>query len=186
MATTVNLTCPCGETFEKLTAEVKRQRKKNPNRVFYCSSTCYGKQTAKKHLGDHLCSTKHLRRGRHADLFSPFRYYMKKARDRRHETDLDLPYLKALWEQQGGRCALSGVQMEIPPTTGAFDARRRDPLKPSLDRIDSSKGYLKGNVRFVTMIANFAKQGFSDDVLIEFCRAFVAHTKLNEGACPLK
>ena len=177
------LTCPCGKTFPKPVKEVTRQLKRNPDRVFYCSSSCYGRKTSRHHLGSHLGRGKpqYLKPGNRLDEFSPFRYYMTKARNRKHETNLDLPYLKALWEQQEGRCALSGVQMDIPRTTAAYNARGHDPLKPSLDRIDGSKGYLKGNVRFVTMVANFAKQDFSDEVLLEFCKAVVEH---NQGCLP--
>ena len=100
---------------------------------------------------------------------------MNKARNRPQETDLDLPYLKTLWEKQEGCCALSGMPMKIPRTTRDFDSQKWDPWKPSLDRIDCSKGYLKGNVRFVTQIGNFARNGFTDEDVLRFCQAVVAY-----------
>jgi hypothetical protein len=119
-------------------------------------------------------ATAHLQPDNRRDQYSPFRYFMKKARGRKHETDLDLPFLVELWDRQNGRCALSGRLLELPPTTQAWEDRKRDPWKPSLDRIDSSKGYLKGNVRFVTVIANSAKQVWDDETVVEFCREVAA------------
>lgn len=45
----------------------------------------------------------------------------------------------------------------------------------SLDRIDNSKGYLKGNVRFVSMMANLARSTFSDNELIRFCKSVAVY-----------
>jgi len=105
------------------------------------------------------------------DEYSPFRYFMRKARNRPQRTNLDLRYLKDLWEEQEGRCALSGLPLDLPRNSLAWEQRTGDPWKPSLDRVDSSRGYLKGNVRFVAMIANLAKQRFMDQELVAFCRA---------------
>jgi len=44
------------------------------------------------------------------------------------------------------------------------------PFKPSLDRIDGKIGYLKTNVRVVWVIENLAKNRFSEEQLIEFCK----------------
>ena len=46
----------------------------------------------------------------------------------------------------------------------------RHPFMPSLDRIDSSQGYTLGNVRVVWLIENLARNLFTDDQVIEFCR----------------
>jgi hypothetical protein len=99
---------------------------------------------------------------------------MRKARNRGHETDLDLPYLEWLWNEQEGLCALSGRQLTLPPNTESWEKQTNDPWKPSLDRIDNERGYVRGNVRFVCVIANFAKGAFSDEALFEFCEAVVA------------
>ena len=43
----------------------------------------------------------------------------------------------------------------------------------SLDRIDNSKGYVQGNVRFVSVMFNFARNKFSDEEVIEFAQAVI-------------
>jgi len=87
--------------------------------------------------------------------------------------NLDPLYLAAIWHQQGGRCAISGILMVLPPDGLTWERRTRDPWKPSLDRADPTLGYVRGNVRFVTVIANLAKSTFSDADVCAFCRAVV-------------
>ena len=45
-----------------------------------------------------------------------------------------------------------------------------NPFRPSLDRVDGKIGYLKTNVRIVWVIENLARNRFSDDQVVEFCR----------------
>lgn len=45
----------------------------------------------------------------------------------------------------------------------------RSPFQPSLDRIDATKWYVVGNVRVVWLIENLARNGFSDEEVVEFC-----------------
>ena len=174
----IQLLCAgCGVGFEKSSSEIKRQQRKNPTREFYCSISCYASHEGKKNLGALLGhgDTWLLVSNNRRDQHSPYRYLLRLARNRKHQSNLDLPFLKKLWEEQAGCCALSGIKMDLPSDTLAWEARARDPWKPSLDRIDNSKGYLKGNVRYVSVIANFARNEFSDEQLLEFCRAVVQH-----------
>jgi hypothetical protein len=41
----------------------------------------------------------------------------------------------------------------------------------SIDRTDSSQGYTPDNIQFVSLMANYAKNAFQEDQLIDFCRA---------------
>jgi hypothetical protein len=63
--------------------------------------------------------------------------------------------------------------MDLPSDGLEWERRTGDPWKPSLDRIEGTRGYRRGNVRFVTVIANLAKSGFSDAAVIELCRDVV-------------
>lgn len=65
-------------------------------------------------------------------------------------SDLDADYIRSLFEQQGGRCYWLGVPM-VP--SGA----KRDPRRPSLDRLDNSRGYVRGNVVLACMFANMGR-----------------------------
>lgn len=173
----VEVTCAgCGTTILKPSAEVRRQRKRNPDREFFCSMHCYAVHRGHVNLGTHLGrgNVSILRAGNRQDEFSPFRYFLLEARCRNVGTNLDLRYLQHLWAEQGGRCQVSGLRLALPRNSLEWERRTHDPWKPSLDRIDSSRGYFKGNVRFVAVIANLARHRFSDEELVTFCRAVVA------------
>lgn len=174
----------CCRTFDLVAREVRRQLKKDPDRRFYCSRGCYSRSAGKSNLGQHLGNgrVERLDPGNRQDEYSPFRYFLRKARARDPGHDLDLEYLRQLWLDQGGRCGLSGLVMDLPRNTLVWEERARDPWKPSLDRIDSNQGYLRGNVRYVVMIANLAKSLFDDEVVLTFCRAVVAAHSEAPGA----
>ena len=70
----------------------------------------------------------------------------------------------------------------------AFSSERRSdafvktPFAPSLDRIDSSKGYVRGNVRLVCMAANFALNQWGDDILRRLAHGVVETERKIHGA----
>ena len=86
----------------------------------------------------------------------------RSARSRNLANDIDMEVLRSLWEAQQGRCAVSGLAFSEEGHPHAFV---KTPFAPSLDRIDSSKGYVKENVRLVCMAANFALNQWGDGVL---------------------
>lgn len=57
-------------------------------------------------------------------------------------------YLKKMYEEQNGKCALSG----LPMTT-----TRKDPNMASPDRINSNRGYTRGNIHLTCWWANQMK-----------------------------
>lgn len=77
-----------------------------------------------------------------------------------------------LYNNCNGVCSLSGVR---------FSAKKRPswrirPYFPSLDRIDSEKGYTKDNVRFVLASVNVALSDWGDDVLKEISFGIVSRS----------
>ncbi len=74
----------------------------------------------------------------------------------------------ALFMAQENKCALSGVDIYFPATGGS-------PQTASFDRIDSSKGYVPGNVQWVHKRINWMKNRFSEEEFIFFCKAVAAH-----------
>lgn len=84
--------------------------------------------------------------------------------------------MKSLWEKQNGICPYTGWKLELPRTTTGF-LDNQSSKRASVDRINISKGYVEGNIQFVSVIANFAKNTFSDDQLIEFCKAVADYKK---------
>ena len=106
------------------------------------------------------------------DEFSPFRYYLNNAKRRlKHklaknkvlESNLTLNDIKTQWDKQNGICPYTNKQMSLVNPKG-----KALPEQASLDRIDSSKGYVQGNVEFVCLAVNYAKNNFSREQMINF------------------
>jgi len=78
--------------------------------------------------------------------------------------NIDKEYALGLYLEQNGRCALSGIKL-IPE----FGAGAKNHVKPSLDRINSAKGYTHTNVQVVAAIVNIMKNDMPQDEFIRWC-----------------
>jgi hypothetical protein len=78
--------------------------------------------------------------------------------------DIDIGFLLQLYETQNGKCALSGVEMTYSAGNG------RVGTNISIDRIDSKRGYVRGNVQFVCDLVNRMKQDCEEEQFFEWCR----------------
>jgi hypothetical protein len=66
-----------------------------------------------------------------------------------------------------GVCEVTGLPLELSKPPGS----RFHPWAPSVDRIDSKKGYTQDNCRVVCWIYNMAKSEWSDEVVMTFAKA---------------
>lgn len=80
-----------------------------------------------------------------------------KRKDKSYQINLD--FLCSLYKKQGGKCAISNLQM---------DTKFKSPYAISIDRTDSEKGYVVGNVQLVCQAINLAKNKHSNAIMIEF------------------
>lgn len=173
----INLTCPvCDAKFARKESEHKRNMRLG--RKAYCSRACGAKANIETTIPREKRSNHNPNSGRKVDEFSPFRWHLRNAarrsKSKDRSCDITLEYLKEIWEQQNGICPYTGWQMK---NLECFTPDKQLPLTPdraSLDRIDSSKGYVKGNVQFVCYMAQCCKGAFSSQQMIEFCEAVVA------------
>ena len=88
----------------------------------------------------------------------------------RNRGDLTEAYLVGLWTAQGGRCALSGVPLEVVARVRGVTSVPRPPTAAVIDCV-SGNDVRQGNVRFVSLIAKNARSGFTDAQLYDFCNA---------------
>lgn len=75
----------------------------------------------------------------------------------RHEISITLDDLKEQWEKQNGKCYWLGIEMSLPDL-----AISRSPFAPSVDRIDSSRGYHKDNIVLTTRFANLGRGAYDN------------------------
>lgn len=86
--------------------------------------------------------------------------------------DLDVTFLLGLWDENRGACALTGIPFDM-----SVDLERKvggwRPYAPSIDRIDSSRGYTRDNTRLICNAMNIALGNRGEAVFERVARAFL-------------
>lgn len=95
------------------------------------------------------------------------------AKKRNIEFNVDIKYAWELYEKQNRKCALSGIDIKFGKTNRSKDRTA------SLDRIDSSKGYVEGNIQWLHIDVNFLKHKHDTQYVIELCQKIYYNTLLN-------
>jgi len=92
--------------------------------------------------------------------------------------NIDIFYLVDLYNKQQGKCAISGVEMTYISGSG------RVLTNISIDRIDSSLGYIQGNVQFVCDVVNRMKSDLPIGQLYQWCSTILEnhHAKVQESS----
>lgn len=160
--TRVMVRCLCGSEY--LTRLDNLNRSKKSGRICHCPK----------------CSGNFIRKYSTYFTGTFFGRIKKGARDRKLEFALTPQDIDSLFEQQNFKCAYCGIKLKTesletrppgrPPLTN-------DPQKPSLDRIDSNKGYIIGNVQFVCSQCNYMKLDYSHKEFLDKCIQIVEYTK---------
>lgn len=97
----------------------------------------------------------------------------KDAKRRGIPCELTIEDLRDVFEQQEGKCALSGLLL----TTLGLRCKGVSYSKgtASVDRKDSSRGYSRDNIQWVHKDINFMKRTMSDAKFVEMCRLVANH-----------
>jgi hypothetical protein len=92
---------------------------------------------------------------------------VKNAKARHLEITIDGDYAWELYKRQNGKCALTGVDIGFVGKTPTA----------SLDRIDSKKGYVPGNLQWVHKVVNMMKGTLSVDELAEWSKLIFGYNE---------
>lgn len=92
------------------------------------------------------------------------------ARPRRMIVAIGRDDLIQMYLDQKGRCALTGA-----PLVPEFGIAKKNNMRPSVDRIDSSLNYTLDNVHIVAAIVNIMKNDMTRDQFVMWCRRVVEH-----------
>ena len=158
-----------GQTFGKLTAISKAPGKGR----WLCRCECGEQHTA---IGSHLrngkttecrkcaLANRGIKRRRHSTGDMPKTFWdsvVRGANSREIDIVITAEEAYSVLEDQEWKCALSGVDIR-------FRTKGRENTA-SLDRINSDKGYVVGNVQWVHKVVNFMKRDLDQQTFIEWC-----------------
>lgn len=96
-----------------------------------------------------------------SDLFTTIK---SSARYRKLDFDLDIDFLWNLFLKQNKKCKLSNIEIYFNKKCG-----NKKYKTATLDRIDSTLGYIKTNVQWVHRDINKLKSNFPESYLIKLC-----------------
>lgn len=151
----------CGKEYEKPITEYNRN--KSLNRHSFCSRICSAK------FGNKNVPRK--RSYEHLKLYqkkaNPFLFYLRTIRKRYKEINITIDDLIEQWDKQEGICPYSGIKLLLASSRNTHI----NPIyRASLDRIDSNKGYIKGNIQFTSTSINYMKNSMSHEDTIKLCK----------------
>ena len=93
-----------------------------------------------------------------------------RAKKRGNELEISIEYAYEILEKQKFKCALSGLDIYLPNS----DNKR---WTATLDRIDSNKGYINGNVQWLHKDINTMKWDFDQDKFLKYCKLIAENNK---------
>lgn len=87
---------------------------------------------------------------------------IKSAKERGIEFDITIQYVYSIYIKQKKECSLTGIPLVF--------SYKYDECNVSIDRIDSSKGYVKRNIQLVHKDVNYMKYIYTQKRFIELCK----------------
>lgn len=154
----------CGQDYNKPISEYNRNKKFN--RHSFCSRSCSAIFNSKNRKNRNI-KFDHLLEYNKNKKSNSFLYYMRSVRQRFKEYNITIDDLKNQWLVQNEMCVYSGIRLQL----ASYTTTDINPIyRASLDRIDSNKGYIKGNIQFVSTSINYMKNKLSHDETIELCK----------------
>lgn len=101
--------------------------------------------------------------------------WIRAANKRNLEFTITIELAWELFLQQKRVCALSGLPIVFAVSNFKNEHGYRT---ASLDRIDSSKGYVEGNVQWVHKDVNWMKQDYSEKYFLEICSLIIKNNRM--------
>lgn len=86
------------------------------------------------------------------------------------EFAITIEYIWDLFLKQNRKCALTGLDLSLGGKGNDRKKKSSSTMTASLDRIDSNKGYIVGNVQWVHKDINFMKNDYDMAYFIKMCK----------------
>lgn len=170
-----------GKKFGKLTVISHHSRHKGYNCKCDCGNLAIAKSYMLKSGKHNSCGCIRFNRGvdnptyQGIEDFSKSHYWLLKYRARRRgmKFNLSMEYLWDLFIQQDRKCKMTSWPLKFGNYYHKIETTA------SLDRINSKKGYIKGNVQWLHKDINKMKLAKSDEEFINMCRAVSKNFAVN-------
>lgn len=121
---------------------------------------------SKKSKGCSKCSRFHTNTGFNLITGEYWSHLQHGAQSRDLEFSITIEQAWDTYVSQNGKCNLTGVDLEFE----SFGKDRRSSKTASVDRIDSSKGYVVNNVQWVHKDVNKMKNAFEQEYFLKICK----------------
>lgn len=102
---------------------------------------------------------------------SKYTHIRYSAAKRNLEFNISMEYLWELFQKQNGECYYTGDKLSLSTRNN------KGGMTASLDRLDSSKGYIEGNVMWSHKDINVMKMNKSEEEFYELCQKVITHRK---------
>ena len=155
----LNCICDCGEKLDVVNHSLTSGNTK--------SCGCKSRKRGSKHPNF---------KGHKGIQASHWGQYTNGAKKRGLEFDITMEYAWSVFLSQDGLCAYSGQPIFFPKTR-----RQRSNSTASLDRIDSSRGYIVGNVQWVHKEINRMKSNLPEEKFLEFIHQIANYLSLKRS-----
>ena len=146
---------PCSECGE-MQSYLRKNYAEESLRLNKTCKKCSNRKTENSHRGWH--------RGIRISWFNK---YKLQAELRNYDFTITLDYVADLMEKQSFKCALTKIDIHFPDFG---HPSKKNSIPASIDRIDSSKGYIPGNVQIILKKVNMMKQQYTQEEFIEVCK----------------
>ena len=97
--------------------------------------------------------------------------YIKYNRGKDCHNEMTIAHLRELYSKQNGKCFYKDVTMKLENNL------KKDPLLISVDRIDSTKGYMEGNVVLCCLGMNWLKNIHDEQITMNCLKTFYEGAK---------
>lgn len=154
--------CSCGKILEKPTKSITREEQKTCGCIFKTDNFKY----------------KNKMWNGYGEIHGKwFHHCMRGAVKRNLQFSITIEEVWALYLKQNKKCALTGRDIWFAKTSRGF---QRGETTVSIDRIDSTLGYISSNIQLLHKDVNLAKQSLSVEDFIKLCSE-VANYKQSKG-----
>lgn len=156
--------------WEVISTEIKRHSERNSRTAYFkvkCKCGREGWRAVHTLIGSITRSCKSCCKTANdinTFILSYFKNVQLRAKKSNFDINIDAKYIQELYDSQNRKCAISGLEIVFRPNW------LKTETTASLDRIDNSKGYIKGNVQWLHKDINNMKHTHTEEYFKSLCK----------------